>query len=92
MDLRIELADDEGMALSARARRQGMSAEQYARHVLEEDLRAQSIAPDKPVRQPISQVIAGIMADTPAEELAKLPIDGASQHDHYLYGWPKRSS
>ena len=26
----------------------------------------------------------------PPEELAKPPTDGASQHDHYLYGTPKR--
>jgi hypothetical protein len=26
----------------------------------------------------------------PIEELEKLPKDGADQHDHYLYGTPKR--
>jgi hypothetical protein len=26
----------------------------------------------------------------PIDELAKLPTDGAEQHDHYLYGAPKR--
>lgn len=40
--------------------------------------------------KPISQVIAEIMSDVSAETLAKLPKDGASQHDHYIYGWPKR--
>lgn len=24
------------------------------------------------------------------EEREKLPTDGAAQHDHYIYGWPKR--
>lgn len=28
----------------------------------------------------------------PEEELAALPPDGASEHDHYLYGLPKRSA
>jgi len=28
----------------------------------------------------------------PEEELASLPQDGASEHDHYLYGLPKRSA
>jgi hypothetical protein len=28
--------------------------------------------------------------DAPEEALQALPIDGASQHDHYLYGAPKR--
>jgi hypothetical protein len=31
-----------------------------------------------------------LKADAPAEELAKPPTDGASQHDHYLCGTPKR--
>ena len=30
------------------------------------------------------------MKDTPMEEYEKLPRDGASQVDHYLYGHPKR--
>jgi hypothetical protein len=38
----------------------------------------------------ISKVIDEIMADAPPEELAKIPKDGASEHDHYIYGWPKR--
>jgi hypothetical protein len=29
-------------------------------------------------------------AAIPTEELEKLPKDGAHQHDHYLYGTPKR--
>jgi hypothetical protein len=34
--------------------------------------------------------IEKIMADVPDEELKKLPTDGASEHDHYLYGHPKK--
>jgi hypothetical protein len=30
------------------------------------------------------------MKDVPAEEFARLPKDGASEDDHYLYGHPKR--
>jgi predicted XRE-type DNA-binding protein len=29
-------------------------------------------------------------AEIPADELAKLPTDLAANHDHYLYGTPKR--
>ncbi len=39
---------------------------------------------------PIWKKIEGLMADVPDEVLAKLPTDGAENHDHYLYGWPKR--
>jgi antitoxin component of MazEF toxin-antitoxin module len=41
-------------------------------------------------RVPIWERIAALVADAPPEELAKLPADGASQHDHYIYGTPKR--
>jgi hypothetical protein len=42
-------------------------------------------------RPPIWDRIIALTADAPPEELAKPPVDGASQHDHYLYGTPKRS-
>lgn len=41
-------------------------------------------------RRPIWERIAALAADLPPEELDKSPTDGASQHDHYLYGTPKR--
>ena len=40
--------------------------------------------------EPIWERLAKLAADAPEDELAKLPTDGASQHDHYLYGAPKR--
>jgi plasmid stability protein len=92
MTLILELPDRKEAALKARAQARGVSAEEYASHVLDHDLEDED-GPneDKRDMRPISQVIAEIMADTPSEELAKLPKDGASEHDHYLYGWPKRN-
>lgn len=29
--------------------------------------------------------------DVPEEVWERMPTDGASEHDHYLYGWPKRN-
>ena len=37
----------------------------------------------------IWQLAEDFIQDLPASELAKLPIDGAEQHDHYIYGTPK---
>jgi len=45
----------------------------------------------KKPRRRISEVIADIVADAPPEELAKLPRDGASQVDHYVYGLSPKS-
>jgi bifunctional DNA-binding transcriptional regulator/antitoxin component of YhaV-PrlF toxin-antitoxin module len=44
-----------------------------------------------PARPTLAEWIATLTADIPPEELDKLPVDGASQHDHYLYGTPKRT-
>ena len=43
-----------------------------------------------PDYRPIWEKIADIMKDVPPEELAKLPKDLAKNHDHYLYGTPKK--
>ena len=85
MTLNIELPEAQTAALTAKAQASGLSAEQYAQQVLEENLTI------KPESRHISEVIAEIMADVPPEEFAKLPKDGASEHDHYLYGHPKRN-
>jgi hypothetical protein len=37
----------------------------------------------------IWQLAEDFIQDLPAAELAKLPVDGAEQHDHYIYGTPK---
>jgi Arc/MetJ-type ribon-helix-helix transcriptional regulator len=56
--------------------------------------------PDKPgasqeilgnAQKPIWKEIEEIIASVPEEEFLKLPVDGAEQHDHYIYGTPKRS-
>jgi Arc/MetJ-type ribon-helix-helix transcriptional regulator len=46
--------------------------------------------PTAPAHKPIWEVIQEITAGIPDEEWAKLPVDGAEQHDHYIYGTPKR--
>jgi hypothetical protein len=40
--------------------------------------------------RPIWEEITEIMSQVPEEDLATLPTDLAEQHDHYLYGTPKR--
>jgi putative addiction module CopG family antidote len=40
----------------------------------------------------IGEVIDELMSDVPDDGLDRLPVDGAAQHDHYIYGTPKRPS
>ncbi|MGA3204891.1 MAG: hypothetical protein ABSF12_20550 [Bryobacteraceae bacterium] len=84
MTLIIDLPDEEVEALAAKARSQGISAEEYVRLVLEDDLRTGR------ARRPVSQSVREIWSDMPDDVRAKLPRDGASQVDHYVYKLPKR--
>ena len=40
--------------------------------------------------RPIWEVITEISSQVSEEEWAKLPTDGSINHDHYLYGAPKK--
>lgn len=40
--------------------------------------------------RPIWEVIAEISSEIPDEEWETLPSDGSVNHDHYLYGAPKK--
>ena len=42
-------------------------------------------------KKPLAARIREIWADIPDDVRAQLPTDGASQHDHYIYGVPKRT-
>jgi Protein of unknown function (DUF2281) len=50
---------------------------------------AQKDAPQPP-QETIWEKIRGHMAEVPDEEWEKVPTDGSYQHDHYLYGTPKK--
>src|SRR5215472_14053167 len=40
--------------------------------------------------KPLWEIAADLLKDVPHEVLNRLPTDGAAQHDHYIYGTPKR--
>jgi hypothetical protein len=86
MTLTIELPDEQQAALADKARTRGVSPEQYARQVLEHDLEEAG-----PHRRHISEAIRENMRNVPPEIMATMPKDGASEHDHYIYGLPKRN-
>ncbi|MEK6285554.1 MAG: hypothetical protein AABO57_07425 [Acidobacteriota bacterium] len=43
--------------------------------------------PDRPVWQMVEELLKRI----PQDVLDQLPTDGSEQHDHYIYGTPKRT-
>ena len=78
MTLVIQLPDSKEAALKAKAEALGVSAEQYAEQVLDRDLGGSE--------QPVSAMFQEIWNGMPDEVRAKLPRDGATQIDHYVYG------
>ena len=65
MKLTIDLPDDEVTALCENAERQGVSAEVYARVLIERDLKAHERVRVSPKLRHISEVMAEIMAGVP---------------------------
>ncbi len=49
-----------------------------------------STAAVPPQRPCITEKILARTSAIPATEIAKMPTDLAEQHDHYVYGWPKK--
>jgi hypothetical protein len=90
MTLTLVLPANKEAALKAKAQAQGVSVEQYVQRMVDRDLQEPNIPATGP-RRHISEVIREIMSDVPLEDFAGLPKDGASEHDHYLYGSPKRN-
>jgi Arc/MetJ-type ribon-helix-helix transcriptional regulator len=51
---------------------------------------AESREPATPAHKPIWEVFQELSADVPDEVWDSLPPDLSEQHDHYVYGTPKR--
>jgi len=88
MSLTIRLSDEEVTALQAKAAAEGLSVEEWIKKLAEQGTPGESLV--TPVEHPMSEVMREIWGDLPEEARAKLPHDGASQVDHYVYGLPKR--
>jgi hypothetical protein len=83
----IELTDEQAAALKAKASAEGLTLEAWLHRLAVEQER-----PVTPTHRHIAEVICENMQDVPPEIMARMPQDGASQHDHYIYGWPKKDA
>jgi hypothetical protein len=88
MTLTLQLSDEQATALKAKAAAEGLpSIEAWI------EKQTAPTAPKSPAETPLltaAQIILDSMRDILPEIMATMPTDGASQHDHYLYGTPKR--
>lgn len=88
-NLLVELARETGKAIPV------LLAE--ALDELQQHVRAHGAQADHPAPpalqtvKPLWEIAADLLKDVPQEVLERLPTDGAAQHDHYIYGTPKRA-
>lgn len=80
----IELPDEQAAVLKAKAAAEGLSLQAWLQKLAQEDRSASAS------HHHIVDVILENMQDVPSEIMSRMPKDGASQHDHYIYGWPKK--
>jgi len=85
--LTLEFPNNRGSVLKAKAAAQGVTAEEYAQQIITRELDRQQDTPE-----PFWKAFTRDTEALPDEALDSLPSDGASEHDHYLYGPPKRNS
>jgi hypothetical protein len=92
MTVSLSLEPEQAARLVAAAEAKGTSTDSLLREAVDR------VLADAPLSHatkpgdvpPIWEVIEHNMRDAATNELAQLPRDGASQHDHYLYGHAKR--
>ena len=85
MSLTIDLPDHQVAALQAKAAAQGLTLEAWLGKLAEDD-RAQ---PERGTVRAAAEIVLEEMSRVPSDVSRTTREDGASQHDHYLYGWRK---
>jgi hypothetical protein len=86
MTVKIEISDEQAAALKAKAAAAGLTLEAWLNKLANEEPSA-----ERPL-QTAADIVLSRMRNVPPEVMATMPKDGASQHDHYIYGWPKREA
>jgi hypothetical protein len=91
MSLTLKLSDEQATALQEKAAAEGLSLDEWIQKLAEPNPTKDAAGQhEQKPRRHIAEIIAESMKDVPPEIMATMPKDGASQHDHYIYGWPKR--
>jgi len=91
MSLTLKLSDEQATVLQAKAAAEGLSLEEWIQKLAQPEPTKDAASRDNPPRRHISEIIRENMSKVPPEIMATMPKDGASEHDHYIYGLPKRN-
>jgi hypothetical protein len=81
MSVTIELSPEQEAELKAQAEARGLSVQEWLLQ----------LASERGGQTPFWKRILDLVDTMPPEAFDGLPKDGASEHDHYIYGTPKRN-
>ena len=81
MSVTIELSPEQEAELKAQAEARGLSVQDWLLQ----------LAKERGEYTPFWKNILDQVDSMPPEAFDDLPKDGASEHDHYIYGTPKRN-
>jgi hypothetical protein len=84
--IELTVTDEQAAALKAKAAAAGLTLEAWLNQ-----LASAESAAEHPL-QTAADIVLSHMRNVPPEVMATMPKDGASQHDHYIYGWPKKEA
>jgi hypothetical protein len=96
MNVTMNISPEKEAAYQALAQAQGLSVEQWLTQLADQAAPVADLSPppeqepQRDSKRPIWEVIAERAKALAPEVVERLPEDGASQHDHYIYGLPKR--
>ena len=89
MNVTLSLNAEVERGLTLRALERGVTLDVYLQEIVARE--AGAPVPSVTIARPhIGEVIRERMKKVPPEIVASMPKDGASEHDHYIYGLPKR--
>lgn len=91
MTMKLELPPNVQEGLLARANESGMSLEAFVEQVLR-DLARHRDGGNASESEPFWKTFTRQIHALPDAVFEHLPEDGASEHDHYLFGSPKRNA
>lgn len=91
----LEISQEIQDRLLDEAQKEGVSVDSLLKRLMDDHNAAASQLPDSLTRsiptKPLAARLREIWADMPDSVRARLPADGAAQHDHYIYGVPKKN-
>jgi hypothetical protein len=90
MTITIRLSDEQAAALQAQAAEEGLTLDIWLQRLAQQYADARSSS-SRTTSRPVWELVSDRMKILSPEAFERLPHDGASEHDHYLYGSPKRN-